>query len=162
MRQVSLEGLRSLFAQETAHAWLPALSFVPPAGYGYSQVNVVANTEGVLVGGVLYEPRPFEMVLAPDTEETVPQARIRVDNIDQSLIQMLRSVQEPMEIGLLILRVAPGAAEAAVEVGPSQFHLLAVTLDALVIEGTLGFNVDFLNEPATRDTFTPAVAPGLF
>lgn len=163
MRSVSLDGLQSLFAQDTAHAWMPALVFRPPVvdGHDFGVTRIVADTVPHTYGGHLFEAFPFELTLAPDTEDTTPQARVRIDNVDRRLVEALRTLTEPPPIDLYVFRVAPNG-EVSAELGPSEFHLLAITMDALVIEGTLGFNVDFLNEPATRDTFTPAVAPGIF
>jgi hypothetical protein len=48
------------------------------------------------------------------------------------------------------------------EIGPDRYALLSVRVDAAVAEGVLGYQNDFLNDPAQQDRFTPAVAPGLF
>lgn len=160
MRQVSIEGIRSLFAQETAHVWVPALTFTPPSS---AVINIVANTQDVIyppLTGDVYLAMPFELSLAPDTEDTVPQARIRVDNVDQSIVALLRTITEPLPVTLRVFRIEPDL--TVFQELSSQFHLLSVTIDSLIVEGTLGYNIDFLNEPAVRDSFTPSVAPGLF
>lgn len=158
MRQVSLEGLQSLFAQETAHAWVPALVFRPPGG---EVTRAVSDTRQHIYDGNPFEPSPFELTLAPDTEETTPQARIRIDNVSRDLTLTLLALDEPAPVDLYVFRISPHG-DVYAELGPSEFHLLNIGIDELIIEGVLGFNVDFLNEPAVRDTFTPAVAPGIF
>jgi hypothetical protein len=161
VRQLTLEGVQSLFAQDTADVWLPALTIAPPEGETGQTLRAVANSVDIEYGGNTYTACPFELVLANDTEETVPQVQIRVDNVSRDLTRAVREAQGHPLVYVEIFRV--NAAGAAIrEMGPTEFSLLTVAVDSLTVEGTLGYQVDFLNEPAVIHRFTPNVAPGLF
>lgn len=162
MRTLTLEGLHALFAEQSDYVWVGAAVLTHP---DYSDpalpFRAVNNGEDLTLGGDLYTAVPFLMTLAADTDETVPSARIIIDNVERTLVEALRSMQSPPEIELSLWRVAPDKS-AVQEIGPIPFSLTAVHFDALRIEGTLGFRTDWLNEPAVCDVFSPKVAPGLF
>jgi hypothetical protein len=158
-RTISASGLQSLFAQETESVWLPAVTVAHtdlPA-----TLRFVANTQDIVYGGNTYLACPFELTIAPDNEESVPQARIRIDNVSQDITVAVRSTDTSPTITLEIFRVDSGGVVTR-EYGPHSYDLLTVNADALVVEGVVGYEHDFLNEQATADRFVPSLAPGLF
>lgn len=159
MRTVTLQGLQSMFAETSGAAWLPAATIthedLPDT------IRVVANTEPITYAGNEYLGCPFELYLAADTEQSVTQAKIKIDNVSNDISMAIRAPSTSPSIDLEIFRVDPNGTVTR-EVGPDHYLLLSAKVDAAVAEGTLGFEADFLNEPATCDRFTPSVAPGLF
>ncbi len=158
MRNLSLAGLQSLMAQETEHSWHCAISISGPS---MLTVRAIQNTVDVVYGAFTYLACPFELVLAQDSEEQVPQATIRVDNVSRDLIAAIRSAEYSPDVDLEIFRI-DAAGTVTREIGPMRFSLLQAKADALVIEGTLGYLTDFLNESATKDRFVPTIARALF
>lgn len=159
MRAITTDGLRSMFAETTGSAWLPALTIthadLPDT------IRVVANTVEIAYGGNVYLGCPFELFLAQDTESTVTQAKIRIDNVSGDLSLAIRAPSTPPTVDVEIFRVdADGTVTR--EIGPDRYSLLSARVDAAVAEGVLGYQNDFLNDPTQQDRFTPAVAPGLF
>lgn len=160
MRQVSADAIQSLFAEHAESTWIPAVSIVDPTNT-YSTLRACANTRDVSHGGNTYTACPFDWILADDTERSVAQAKIRVDNVDQSLTAVLRTVGVRPIIDLELFRVDVNGLVHR-EMGPSRFALLSYNGSAVTIEGTLGYENDFLNESAQQYSFTPTLSPGLF
>jgi hypothetical protein len=161
MRSLTLEGVQSLFAQDTASVWLPALTFAPPEGEAGDVLRVVSNMVDIEYEGNTYVACPFELSLANDSEEAAPQVQVRVDNVSQDLTRAVREASGSPIVVLEVFRVNP-AGTVTREMGPAEFSLLSVTVDTLLVEGSLGYQTDVLNEPAVVHRFTPNVAPGLF
>jgi hypothetical protein len=124
-------------------------------------LRFVSNTEDCVFAGNTYFGCPFELVLAPDDETTIGQTRIRVANVDQAITEAVRSCPTSPDMALEVLTI-DGADAVGREVGPIDLKLLHAAVDALMVEGTLGFLVDYLNELAVKDCFTQAIAPGIF
>lgn len=160
MRAISLDGLISMFAETTDSVWLPAITITDPAGV-QATIRAVANTVDLSYGGHTYTACPFEWQIADDTERSVAQSKIRIDNVSQEIIAAIRAITESPLIDLELFRVAPNGTITR-EMGPSRFDLLTCRATAAVIEGTLGYEHDFLNESSQHWNFTPTTAPGLF
>lgn len=158
MRAITLSGLQSLMAQETDHSWHCAISI---SGPGMATVRAIQNTVDVVYGAFTYLACPFELTLAQDSEDSVPQATIRVDNVSRDLITAIRTAEYSPDVDLEIFRIDAAGAVTR-EVGPMRFSLLSTKADAMVIEGALGYLTDFLNESATKDRFVPSIARALF
>lgn len=163
MRNVSLAGLQSMLAEETASVWLFAIEIHPHDDDPdqYAVARACSNSVDVVFAGHTYLALPFEVTLAADNEDTVPQAKIRVDNVSRAMSESIRKTNYPPTIYLNVLRIAPDGIVTR-ELGPSKFTLLSATVNAFTMEGILGYESDFLNEPATHHKFTPAIAPALF
>jgi len=157
-RAISLSGLQSLMAQETNHSWHCALTISGPS---MATVRAIQNTVDVVYGAATYLACPFELTLAQDTEDSVPQATVRVDNVSRDLVTAIRTAAYSPDVDLEVFRIDT-AGTVTREVGPMRFSLLTTKVDALVIEGTLGYLTDFLNESATKDRFVPSIARALF
>ncbi len=174
-RQVSADGLRSLFAQETDHVWLPALCLKGSSGNTY----LIANSEDVTLPfdlavrpaavptPIVYSACPFSIKLAVDDESEVPYVSLTMENIGligRSIVKTLQDndFQSQAYIAVVRGRRDPSVWSWAVELGPTLYDLLTVSVTVNTVEASLGFHTDFLNEPATVGRFSPAVAAGLF
>lgn len=163
MRSVSLQGLQSLLAEETASVWVFGISIHPGDDDPdqYDPNYFVANTQNIEFAGQVYTALPFEITLAADNEESAPMARVRIDNVSRLLSEAIRKTNYAPVINIRLFRIDQEN-QVHLELGPSKFTLLSATVNALTVEGTLGYSNDFLNEPASHARFTPSVAPALF
>ena len=171
MRNVSLDGLRSMIAQQTEAIWVFGVTFKPTGGDVYPVTNYCNNSENFRFpypNGDEYWALPFEVTLASENEETVPQARIRIDNVSLVFSNVIRRTDNPPDVELRIFRLnqeVVGGEKVWVpylEMGPSSFRLLGATVNSLTVEGTIGYEHDVLNEAATQHRFTPLQAPAIF
>lgn len=171
MRNVSLDGLRSMIAQQTESVWVFGITFKPTGGDDYPVTNYCNNMENFRYPypeGDEYWALPFEVTLASDNEETVPQARIRIDNVSLVFSNVIRQTNNPPDVELRVFRIEEEVIndekvwKPYLELGPSKFRLLGATVNSLTVEGTIGYEHDILNEPATQHRFTPTQAPALF
>ena len=174
-RQVSTEGLLSLFSQETDHVWLPALCLKGNPVNTY----LIANSEDVnmpfdlakrpaaVTTPITYNACPFSTKLAVDDESEVPYVSLMMENIGlvgRSIVKTLQDsdFQSQAYIAVMRGRLDTSGWVWAIELGPTMYDLLSVSVTVNTVEASLGFHTDFLNEPATVGRFSPAVATGLF
>lgn len=122
-------------------------------------VRVTDNRANVTSRGDVYTALGFTIALPAETEGELPQVRLTIDNVSQALVTEIRTLGSPLTV---TVEVVVASDPDTVEVGPYQFTLRAVDYDQFVIEGTLGFEEDFLTEPFPARRFTPTDFPGLF
>jgi hypothetical protein len=103
-------------------------------------------------------PYPFDLTEPDDVTDEIPQVQITIDNVDRSIVNMLRSLSSPPTVTLeVVLASSPNH----VEHGPFTLHLRKADYDALVVNGTLDFG-DELETAFPAHTMTPTTCPGLF
>jgi hypothetical protein len=118
----------------------------------------VNNNVNITSGGSVYTAYPFEAVLPDDKEEKEPAAEIRIDNVDRSLMDEIRSIQSPPTITIsVILASSPNT----IEWGPLDMETRGVTYDAQTIIISLAYSA-FTQEPFPYLTFDPVNFPGMF
>ncbi|USZ48140.1 DUF1833 family protein [Halomonas sp. DN3] len=158
VRSISADTMRELFAQNSGAMMLACVQFT------HAQMSeparIVNNTENIQFNGQTYIGLPFELTLPSDTEERIPTVEMRVDNVDRTLVDLLRSVDSPPGVRLDIVRVQGGAVTP--EIGPLDFVLLNSDIGVDVVTLSIGYAMDILNEPAVAEIFNPGLAPGLF
>lgn len=159
MRTLTPAALQSMLAESSGCAHLAALVVYDPRTPG-APVRLVANTQDIVLGGYTYTSAGFELRLAVDSEDQVPQVRIGFDNTSLELVEFLRSVSTPTPIDVLSLLVEPDGT-VSIELGPIPNHLMSISMNQETVEAVLGFDSDILNLPAVQDTFSPNIAPGL-
>lgn len=162
MRVLSLAGVQSLLAEQSEQAWVFAvrLSRGDDDPDAYWQEHYVADTVGFTYQSAQYIPLPLEVTLAADTEDSPPQARLRIDNVWRGISEAVRKTHYPPNVRLMLFRITANR-EYNLEMS-ADFTLLSATVNNLTVEGILGYRNDFLNEPALHTRFTPALCPGLF
>lgn len=158
-RTISPAGLRELFAQHSGHVLLTLLT-VSHATLP-EPLRLVNDRRSLEHDGHTWTALPFELVLPADTEDEIPHVELRIDNVGRVLTELLRTVAEPVDVELSVVRVAPDGSVTP-ELGPLDFSLLDAQIRTDVITARLGYEIDVLNEPATREIFNPSLAPGLF
>lgn len=101
---------------------------------------------------------PFTLVLPDEKDESPPQMRLIIDNLDRSMVELLRSTISPAKVKFYMVM---SNALNTVELEGIDFDLTAVSYNAQTIDMTL--TVDALaTEPYPYGTFNPAQFGGLF
>lgn len=101
---------------------------------------------------------PFSAILPDDKDESPPQARLVIDNVDRQMIPVLRSTSTPAKVMMeMVLASSPNA----VEIQFPELDLVSADYDAQSI--TISLQVDALmTEPYPADSLTPSYFPGLY
>lgn len=156
-RQLSIEGFRSAFAQQTDEVWLTCLTlehsqFVAP-------LRVVQNNQAITRGGQKFLPAFFDIALPEEAPDKVPQVTLAIDNVDRGITDLIRTIQGRIKVTMeVVLASHPDTVEA----GPFVFWLLSVTYDAQIVQGVLGFEDDVLGTEFPKHKYTPINSPGLW
>lgn len=165
MRTLTVDGLKGVLSATTEQVYLFALKINHDDLE--EPIYIVQNTTDLTItmpseGDKVFTAYSFEFTLPAIEENSLPQAQIKIDNINDFLIPFLRTAEEPPEFDIYIVRKDPDATNAVIEVGPLSFVLKSVIWDVRTIEGTITTNYDYLNEPIMKYRFTPDIAIGLF
>lgn len=101
---------------------------------------------------------PFEFNLPDDKSDSPPRVQLSVDNVERSLVGVLRSFSTPASILVeLVLASDPDT----VEIAKPSLQLSDVSIDDLKVNATLVAD-PLINEPHPAGQFTPGSFPGLF
>jgi hypothetical protein len=113
---------------------------------------------GVKSQGEEFVALPFEISLPNEDEDTLPRARLTIDNVSREIIKAVRSINSPAQITIqVVLASDPDTVEAEI----TKFQLTNVTADALTVQGDLTTE-QFDQEPYPAGRFTGAGFPGMF
>ncbi|MBX4944644.1 DUF1833 family protein [Rhizobium binae] len=101
---------------------------------------------------------PFEFTLPDDRSDSPPRVELTMDNIDRSLVSILRTFMTPPSIKLeIILASDPDLVEITMPVLQMS--------DTTIEDHTISVNLiadALINEPHPAGQFTPGSFPGLF
>lgn len=151
--------LQEMLAEETAHVMLMLVKISHTDLT--EDIRVVANTENITYDGHEWIGLMFEIALPSDDEDRIPVTSLKVDNVDREIVAAIRSISSPPDIELTVVRVDE-LDVVTKEIGPLSFRLNDADWDALYVQASLGYEADYLNEPAIKDRFDPTIFPGLF
>ncbi|CAB4122395.1 Domain of unknown function DUF1833 [uncultured Caudovirales phage] len=155
MRTLSSRALASAFAPQSSEVWLLLLTIEHST---LSQpLRFVNNYESVTSQGNVYVAFPFEVELPNQDGDSAGEAKLRIDNIDRSIVNVIRSISSPPSITFqIVLASQPNVVEATF----SGLVLRGVSYDALSVSGLLKFE-DIMAEPVSIQ-MTPQRFPGMF
>jgi hypothetical protein len=148
-----------MLASDTDRAILALLTLTHPSIP--TPTRVVNDIKDLTFQGDTFVGLPFDISLAGETEETISEVTLVIDNVDRRLVEAARLVGSSPQVMLQLVAV-DSAGTVTKESGDMVFKIHSVDADALKISCTLGFEADYLNEPAVKDRFDPTVAPGMF
>lgn len=165
-REVTPSFLGAAFAQETGEVPICLLTVthedLDEPIYLSSDATTRLSEQPLVYGtesrGEQYIFLPFEFTLPDDRSDSPPRVHLTMDNIDRSLVTILRSFSSPASVMMEIVLASdldtveitmPALQMSDVSIGD---HSIAVTLvaDALI------------NEPHPAGQLTPGAFPGLF
>lgn len=149
-RPLSQIAIESSQAQATDETWLTLLEIVHPKLT--PSIRVANNTEDVVSRGETFVAFPFEVVLQTDDGEHLPQISLTIGNVDRTLVEAIRSIEDPPSVNLsVILASRPDNPEIEIQ----KMTLREVTYDAFSITATL-LAEDLLNQRHPRDMISTA------
>lgn len=158
-RTLSQAARAAAFAQSTDQCFLALLTLSHPT---LPQPIRVCNDGRDLVSrGLTFQRFPFEFELPEESDAAPPTVRLRICNVDRTVVAALRTAASSGEPVQVRLEIVLASSPDTIETGPFDFALREASYDAIVVEGTLVYE-DLLNEPFPADTFTPTTYPGLF
>ena len=155
----------SLFSQETGEVAM-ALLTVSHADLDEAVRLTTNPVERLQEDPLLYGTRsrgerylfaPIEVELPQDVNDGDPTARLAIDNIDLTLIDTLRSIEEGATITLeIVLASDPDT----VEISFPSMKMVSVEYDRDAVAIDLAID-PLVTEPWPGDSFTPSAFPGL-
>lgn len=155
-RALSPRFLEQMGYAETAEVLTTLLTITAPGDPNV--YRLCDNIDPVVSQGRTFEPYPFAIQLPEDDGETLPQARVAIDNVDRKLVQAIRSSTGPINCSIEIcLASQPDFIELALP----DFQIREITYTAMQITGTLQAE-DLLNQVFPADTYHPQEFPGVF
>jgi uncharacterized protein DUF1833 len=123
------DAVAELAAQDTSTAWLILVTITSDGGD--QEIRITSDAVETLSQGFVFSPFPFEVTLPDDVEGRTPQAQLRVDNTDQQIISILRSLRSPARVTIQIVRSAdPDIIEREwrnIEWGASDYDVGTIT-----------------------------------
>jgi hypothetical protein len=121
-------------------------------------LRVVNNTENIVSRGNTFEAYPFSLILPAESGEGIGAATFEIDNVDLTLVDMLRAAIEAPRVDIeVILASVPNE----IEIGIYDLAMREVTWDATTITGKL-LNEDILSAAFPSFGYTPKEWQGLF
>lgn len=108
--------------------------------------------------GQQYIYLPFEFTFPDDRSDSPPRVQLTMDNIDRSLVTILRSFSTPASV---MMEIVLASDLDAVEITMPALQMSDVTIDDHTISATLVADA-LVNEPHPAGQFTPGSFPGMF
>ena len=158
IRQISAEGLRDMFAQNTDAAVFALLTFTHPSLS--EPERLVNNTESITYDGQEYTGFPFYFTPPAEEEDREAVATVEVSNVDRRLTEVLRSIQGLAGVDIQVVRWKQGAVTREMHI--PGMYLMSADINAEKASLQISHAFDILNEPATQDILNPGTAPGLY
>lgn len=113
---------------------------------------------GVISNGIEFIYIPFQFVLPSLEKDSIPRAKISIDNITREIVAAVINIKDPPEIRI---QIALSSDPDYIEYDLQGFKIATVTWDAITVEGELTVE-QFFGEPYPAVRFTPSRFPGLF
>ena len=155
-RQLSINALRSVMAQETEEVWLTLLK-IDHADMA-EPAYLVDNTENITSNGNVHLAFPFKATWPSDESTREPVASLTVSNVDQSLIANVRSIESPPAIEMsAIIASEPDT----LQYGPVLMEAKSVSYDQQAITFQLGFDA-LSGEPLGWVKLSPEFFSGMY
>src|SRR5690606_25206776 len=155
-RTLTPEAAQAILARETGEAFLALLQI---SGPGLTTMRVVNNVEAITRNGQVYQPWAFDGAPPEDSAQQSPTVTLRVDNIDRTVTDLLRSYNG-VPVCELVWVMASQPNQAVY--GPFEFVVQSATANELTIDLQLGYEEDILNQAFPGQTFSPTNSPGIF
>ncbi|MET3611737.1 hypothetical protein ABID16_000042 [Rhizobium aquaticum] len=165
-RNLSPRFLTAAFAQETDEVVICLLTITHPDLS--APIYLSSNpTERISDDPLIYATNsrgnqylflPFDFTMPDDQADSAPRVQLVIDNTEQQLVAMLRSISTPATIRVeIVLASAPDQVEIALpglQLGNAKIGEKSVSID-LVAD-------PLVNEPFPGGSFTAGAFPGLF
>ena len=137
MRDISPELLKDMYAESGSRVFLTLLT-IDHASLG-TPFRFVDDLVGLTHGGETYTAFPFSAIWSNDDEDSTPSVKLVLDNVDNTLVQLLRSITEPP---LATLEAVSKGSDIDIisEIGPFDMLIIGYSnMSSTSIELNLGF-----------------------
>jgi len=142
-------GLRSALDQMTSQVWLECLTLTHAS---ISTLRLVNDKKDLVRSAGTYIAFPFEFQDFVRSDDQSVSATITVSNVDQRIVQALRSlVGKPNIAYEVVLADTPNV----IERGPMDFICQQFTSNIKTITLTVAFKLNILNNAFPKDQFAP-------
>ncbi len=122
--------------------------------FAHNTVNVTLESGDYAGEYVAY---PFELILPDQSEDSPPQASLKIDNVSNEIGQAIREIATRIAVDIIICQIdAPHTIEATIP----GMELTDAKVDAATVSGELNVE-DLTREPFPAYTFSPAEYSGL-
>ena len=156
MRTLSTRAIAQANALNGTDVWLVLLTVdhpTFPAPYRF-----VRNNEDVVSRGETFTAYAFDMTLAVDDGETMPQVSITIDNVTGDMIEVFRGAQGTPYVSIeIVLHTQPDI----IEMSLYDMKFDSVTIDQFQVSGNL-VAVNLMDTAFPSDTYLPTEFPSLF
>ncbi len=152
---VQAVNVPAALASSSDVAWLCLLTIT---AQGLPPLYVVNNSVPVVSRGIQYEPYPFQVTLPADDSESLPQVQLVLSNVDNAIIEFIRS---QLVAPAIAIEIVTSAYPDIVEKSLTFLKLVSVTYDAMTIQGRLDVD-NFLAQKFPAESYVPPQFPGLF
>lgn len=159
MREISADGMRALFAQETDEVFVFAVRLSHPDWL--EDALMVADEVDMIVGVDTYVAFPFTTSLPPQQEGSLPSVQLSIDNIERQYVERIRNTLIPPKAEVSVYRRSFDGSNTK-ESDTLKLTVVSCAYNVTALTLTLALNADYLNEPATKDRFVPSNTPGIF
>jgi len=157
MREISAAAMQAVLAQSTPEVFVPCLSINHPTFA--NPIRLAFNTEVMHRAAGDYMPYAFQIDLPAQHDDSLPQVKLTVDNVDLQVNDAIRTLQGPPTV---TMDVVMASSPDVVEIGPFNYNLQSATANADTIQGVLGFEDDIFSQQVPGQNYLPSNSPGLF
>ena len=155
MKNFSDHAISEFFAVNSGD---PFLTLLKISHDSFSDIFLVNNTENIVSNGNTYQAFPFTIILPSDDGESVPTAKIELDNINLDFITELRTITSPASVTISSVMASD---PDYIEIEYSDILLRSVSVNSKKITGSLSFD-DLFSVNLTSETYGPSNFPGIF
>lgn len=121
-------------------------------------IRVCDDHADITSRGNLFVALAFTVTFGEDAEDTVPKARLRIDNVDRRITEAVRSITTRPSVTIEVVRKDdPDTLEMALE----DYKITEVDYNAMEVSGEVSLE-NFLLEPYPSAVFDPGRFPGGF
>lgn len=152
MTELSADGLKAALSGWTEEVFLECLTFEHEDLS--APIRLVNDRQDLTRGANTFTAFPFSVQLHRRTDDSLAQAVINADGVDQRLVSALRSILEPRPT--VKYEVVLASSPTVVEQGPMDFEITGFSLPGpAMIQIQVSFALDFLNQAFPKDYFAP-------
>lgn len=121
-------------------------------------IRVVLNTKQITSRGNIFLPFPFSLTLPEEREEQAPQAKLVIDGVDRTIVQVLRTIATPP---LVTMEFVLASSPDIVELNFPPMRWKGIAYNVTTVEGILeGPRIFFSRFP--KEVYSPTTTPGVF
>lgn len=155
-RALSSAALRSIYQSQTDEVFITLLTI---SAKGLSEpIRVSSDARNTVSRDSLYLAFPFKTGLISEREDQVPEITLQIDNVDRSIISVLRGLDSPPTV---TVEVVLASDLDTLQYNPLDLTMRTADYDAQTIQAKL-YPENIMNQAMPGRIFSPADFPGLF